>query len=164
SASVPALRITTLAVREGHIHFEDRSRLRSAPFTSILAPIEFTLTDFRTAPDFQNAYNFEASTVAGEHFKWSGQFSVQPLGSAGQFAITNLKAATIAAYAGDAIDFDLRSGSLDFEGSYRVALADKVRLKIDLPSSRLRDVSIAPRKIEAPVPWIRLPIVEISQT
>src|SRR4051812_35254930 len=51
---VPALRVETLAVRDGHVAVEDRDRLRSAPFTTTLAPIEFTLTDFRTTPNFQN--------------------------------------------------------------------------------------------------------------
>src|SRR5262249_42379503 len=89
TAPLPPVRIATLSVRDGHIGFQDRDRLRSAPFTTTLAPIEFTLTDFRTSPDFQNAYSFEATTLAGEHLGWSGQFSIQPLGSTGRFQITS---------------------------------------------------------------------------
>jgi uncharacterized protein involved in outer membrane biogenesis len=84
-ASVPAVRIGTLAVHAGRVAFDDQSRGR--PFNATLTPIEFTLTDFRTAPDFQNVYQFAASTLAGERLTWSGQFSVQPLGSTGKFAI-----------------------------------------------------------------------------
>ena len=164
ATNVPALRIATLSVIDGNIGFEDRNRFRSAPFTTTLAPIEFTLSDFRTAPSFQNEYNFDASTLAGEHFTWSGQFSVQPLGSNGHFAIANLKAATIAAYFGDVLPFELRSGSLDFEGKYRVAMSDKLHLNVDLPISRARNFGIAPRGDEASSPWIVLPAVDISQT
>ena len=94
-AGVPALRIGTLAVHSGRVALDDESRGR--PFNATLTPIEFTLTDFRTAPDFQNVYQFAASTLAGERLTWSGQFSVQPLGSTGKFAINALKAATITA-------------------------------------------------------------------
>src|SRR5712671_6601493 len=110
-----------LSVHDGRVGLEDHSRPKA--FATTLMPIEFTLTDFRTAPNFQNAYSFEASTLAGERFTWSGQFSVQPLGSTGQFAITDFKAATIAAYLQDALPFELPSGALDLQGEYRVALS-----------------------------------------
>src|SRR5262249_32380689 len=134
------------------------------PFTTTLAPIEFTLTDFRTTPNFQNEYSFEASSMAGEHFTWSGQFSVQPLGSNGRFAIANLRAATIAGYLGNALPFDVRSGSLDFQGKYRVALSNNLHVNVDLPISSVRNLGIAPRGIETTEPWINLPDVDISQT
>jgi uncharacterized protein involved in outer membrane biogenesis len=160
---VPALRIATLAVREGHIGFEDHSRLRGTPFSTTLAPIEFTLTDFRTTPDFQSAYNFEGSTTAGEHLRWSGQLSIQPLGSTGRFAIANLKATTIAAYFGDALEFNLRSGSIDVQGEYRVAVADKLRLNLDLPQARLHDLTIAPKGADAATTWVTLPAADFSR-
>jgi uncharacterized protein involved in outer membrane biogenesis len=161
-AGLPAIRIETLSVRDGRVGLEDRTRAK--PFATTLMPIAFTLTDFRTAPNFQNVYSFEASTVAGEHLKWSGQFSVQPLGSAGKFSVADFKAATIAAYLQDALPFDLPSGALDLEGEYRVALANTFGLTIDLPALKLRDVALAPKGIDGAMPWISLPAVEISRT
>ena len=52
-AGIPAVRIGTFAVHDGRVALEDRTHAR--PFNATLTPIEFTLTDFRTAPDFQNA-------------------------------------------------------------------------------------------------------------
>ena len=161
-AGLPAIRIETLSVRDGRIGLEDRTRAK--PFATTLMPIAFTLTDFRTAPNFQNVYSFEASTVAGEHLKWSGQFSVQPLGSAGKFSVADFKAATISAYLQDALPFDLPSGALDVEGEYRVAFANTFGLTIDLPTLKLRDVALAPKGIDGVTPWISLPAVEISRT
>jgi hypothetical protein len=161
---IPALRIATLAVRDGHIGFQDRDRLRSKPFTTTLEPIEFTLTDFRTSPDFQNTYSFEATTLAGEHLAWSGEFSIQPLGSTGRFQIGNLKATTVASYLGDSLSFDLRSGSLDVQGDYRASLGDKLLLNVDLPTSKLHDVAIGPKGAKESGPWISLPAVEMTQT
>jgi uncharacterized protein involved in outer membrane biogenesis len=160
-SGVPAIRIATLSVHDGRVGLEDHSRAK--PFATALMPIEFTLTDFRTAPNFQNTYSFEASTVAGERLTWSGQFAVQPLGSAGRFAVTDFKAATIAAYLQDALPFDLPSGALDLEGEYRVALADKVGLTIDLPTLKLRDIALAPKDVAGAQPWISSPAVEISR-
>ena len=88
---------------------------------------------------------------------------MQPLGSAGRFAITDFKAATIAAYLQDALPFDLPSGALDLEGEYRVALADKFGLTVDLPTLKLRDIALAPKDVAGAMPWISLPAVEISR-
>jgi uncharacterized protein involved in outer membrane biogenesis len=160
-SGVPAIRIATLSVHDGRINFEDRSRTK--PFATTLMPIAFTLTDFRTAPNFQNAYSFEAATLAGERFTWSGQFSLRPLGSAGRFSITDFKAVTIAAYLQDALPFDLPSGVLDLQGEYRVALADKIGLAVDLPTLKLRDIALAPKNVAGGIPWISSPTVEISR-
>ena len=161
---IPPVRIATLSVRDGHIGFQDHDRLRSTPFTTTLAPIEFTLTDFRTSPDFQNAYSFEATTLAGEHVAWSGQFSIQPLGSSGRFQIGSLKATTITSYLGDSLSFDLRSGSLDLQGDYRASLGDKLLLNVGLPTSKLHDVVIGPKGAKESAPWISLPAVELTRT
>ncbi len=162
TSGMPAVRIGTFSVRDGRIAVEDRSR--GKPFTATLTPIEFTLTDFRTAPDFQNVYRFEGSTLAGERLTWSGQFSVQPLGSTGRFAVATLKAATIADYLQDALPFDLPSGSLDLEGNYRATVAANLGLEIDLPTLKLRDFGIAPKGVAGAQPWISLPSVEIAGT
>jgi uncharacterized protein involved in outer membrane biogenesis len=161
---IPPVRIATLSVRDGHIGFQDRDRLRSMPFTTTLAPIEFTLTEFRTSPDFQNAYSFEATTLAGEHLAWSGQFSIQPFGSIGHFQIGSLKATTIGSFLRDALSFDLQSGSLDVQGDYRAFLGDKLLLNIDLPTSKLHDVAIGPKGAKDSTPWISLPSVELTRT
>jgi hypothetical protein len=163
-ARVPPVRIGTLSVRDGHIGFQDRDRLRSAPFVTTLAPIEFTLTDFRTSPDFQNAYSFEATTLAGEHLGWSGQFSIQPLGSTGRFQIGSLKATTIGSYLGDSLNFDLRSGSFDVQGDYRASFGDKLLLNIDLPTAKLHELEIAPKGAKESAPWMSLPAVELTHT
>jgi uncharacterized protein involved in outer membrane biogenesis len=159
-ASVPAIRIATLAVHDGRVGLEDGSRGR--PFATTLTPIEFTLNDFRTAPNFKNEYRFEAATTAGERLEWSGQFSVQPLGSTGKFAVGALKAATIASYLQDALPFLLASGSLDLEGQYRATLADTMGLAVDLPTLKVHDVAIAPREGGDQTPWITLPETTLS--
>ena len=161
-AGVPAVRIGTLAVNAGRITFDDESRGR--PFNATLTPIEFTLTDFRTAPDFQNVYQFAASTLVGERLTWSGQFSVQPLGSTGRFAINTLKAATIAAYLQDALPFDLPSGTIDLEGEYVATVAANFDIVTKLPTLKLSDFAIAPKGIDGAPTWVTLPAVQVTNT
>ena len=161
-AAVPAVRIGTLAVHAGRVALDDESRGR--PFNATLTPIEFTLTDFRTAPDFQNVYQFAASTLAGERLTWSGQFSVQPLGSTGKFAINALKAATITDYLQDALPFDVPSGSVDLEGEYVATVAANFDVVVKLPTLKLSDFAIAPKGIDGSPRWVTLPAVQVSNT
>lgn len=177
----PALRIGLFSVNQGQVHFEDRSR--GEPFTATLSPIEFSLTDFRTQRQFENRYKFSAATSAGEQLDWAGEFSVQPLGSSGEIAITGLKASTIAAYLEDALPFALTSGSLDLQANYRVVAAADTGLSLTLPSLKVHALAIAPKggpaaaasasasadmesadKGSAGAPWIQLPEVDVANT
>ncbi|MFI4866543.1 MAG: DUF748 domain-containing protein [Steroidobacterales bacterium] len=164
STSVPALRLGAVTVNRGQVHFEDRSR--GQPFTTTLSPIEFALTDFRTQPQFENRYRFSAATSAGEQLDWSGQFSVRPLGSNGEFAITALKAATIASYFEDSLPFALNSGSIDLHGDYRLIASGETKLSLTLPGIKVHALAIAPKGAPAGDggPWIQLPEVEVADT
>ena len=165
---MPALRIGSLTVSRGQVHFEDRTR--SQPFTATLSPIEFALTDFRTQPQFENRYRFSAATSAGEQLDWSGEFSVRPLGSTGDFAITALKAATIASYLEDSLPFAMSSGSIDLHGNYRVVASGETSLALTLPSLKVHALAIAPKgrpaadQETAATPWIQLPEVDVADT
>jgi hypothetical protein len=161
---MPAVRILAFTVHSGSLRFEDRSRER--PFTAALAPIEFALTDFRTAPAFENRYRFSATTNAQEHLDWSGQFALQPLGSNGEFRITALKAATIAAYLQDALPFAISSGSIDLAGAYRYTTGTHGGLALQLPSLKLHALAIGPRAgaTAGEPPWIALPELDVSDT
>jgi len=170
STSVPALRLGSFIVTRGQVHFEDRSR--GQPFTATLTPIEFALTDFRTQPEFENRYRFSASTSAGEQLDWSGQFSVRPLGSNGEFSISALKAATIASYLANSLPFALTSGSIDLHGDYRLVASGKTNVSLTLPSVKVHALAIAPKGTPAlaPVaaaaasPWIELPELDVADT
>lgn len=160
SNGILALRIGTFAVREGRLALEDASR--AIPFATTLTPIAFTLSDFRTQPDFQNTYSFQAATTAGERLSWSGQFSVQPFGSAGKFSVGALNASTIASYLQDALPFLLTSGSLDLDGDYSVTVAEELGLSLQIPAVKLHQFGITPRGEAPEAPWISLPESTIS--
>jgi hypothetical protein len=163
--SMPALRIKALGVHGGSVQFEDQSR--GEPFSTTLKPIEFDLSDFRTAPKFENKYRFSAQSAAGERLDWAGQFTVQPLGSSGEFTISQLKALTIADYLQDALPFALLSGSLDIQGNYQFAATPATALALTLPSIKVHSLGIAPAEVHkgpAASPWISLPELDIDDT
>lgn len=166
-AALPALRINSLSVLQGQLLYEDRSRGR--PFTATLSPIEFSLRDFRTQPRFQNRYRFSAATKADEQLAWSGQFSLRPLGSAGEFALTGLKAATIVAYLENVLPFEMPKGSFDVQGAYRWVASADADLSLTLPSLKVHELAIAPKAqaregAAATAPWIELPELDIADT
>jgi hypothetical protein len=163
--SLPALRIKALGVHGGSVQFEDQSR--GEPFSTTLKPIEFDLSDFRTAPKFENKYRFSAQSAAGERLDWAGQFTVQPLGSSGEFTISQLKALTIADYLQDALPFALLSGSLDIQGNYQFAATPATVLALTLPSIKVHSLGIAPAEVQkgpAASPWISLPELDVEDT
>src|ERR1035441_8067001 len=162
STALPALRIAALGVHGGRVHFQDLSR--GEPFSATLTPIEFDLTDFRTAPKFENKYRFSAQSSVAERLDWAGQFTVRPLGSTGEFTVTALKASTIADYLQNALPFALTSGSLDVQGNYQFVATPASALSLTLPSIKVHTLGIAPRKTGAEAPWITLPELDVANT
>ena len=141
SGPLPDIRIATLAVEAGRVGFEDRSRPQ--PFATELKPIEFALSRFRTQPGYENDYRFSASSKAGETLAWRGRFTVQPLGSEGEFSMKNLLATTLGDYLQQRLPLRLAGGALDLEGRYRFALQPALELSLDLPTLRLREFAVS---------------------
>ena len=155
--------IGRLAVLDGRLGFQDRSR--SQPFAATLSPIEFSLEDFRTDVGHRNAYTFAGTTAAGEKLEWSGAFTVQPLGSSGEFSVRDLQLATLDSYLGDALRVKLASGTAELAGGYRFEL-EPLSLELTLPALKVRDLSLAERtgaaKAPVTVPGIDLQDVAVS--
>ncbi|HEX4025909.1 MAG TPA: DUF748 domain-containing protein [Steroidobacteraceae bacterium] len=170
SSSWPRMRIGTLSLLDGSVRFEDRSR--GTPFTATLAPIQFSLNDFRTAPGSRSRYSFSARTNDGAQLRWSGTVSVRPVGSDGQFAITGVKVSTITAYLGHAMPVALRGGSADLRGDYHFTAARGSDLSLNLADFRIRGLQIDPKDsatggaaaAASAAPWISLPDVDIAGT
>lgn len=159
--ALPRVRIGRLDIRDGRIGFTDNTHAQ--PFTAVVAPIKFALTDFKTDANHENAYDFSGTTVAGERLEWVGAFTVQPLGSSGRFRVQDLKAATIDSYAKDRLPFQLASGNATLAGNYRFAMTPALGFEATLPLLQVRDLSVKERKAKtAPVKLPELDIHEIA--
>lgn len=139
-STIPNLLIGELAIREGRVGIEDRSR--PEPFALELRPLEFALRDFRTAQGHGNVYAFSAAASTGERIEWSGDFTVQPLGSKGRFAVQNAQASTATAYLQDQLPVRLLSGVAETAGEYQLSLDPTLALDVNLPLLSVRELSL----------------------
>ena len=143
--------IGRLAVVDGRIGFQDQTHAH--PFSAALAPIRFSLTDFRTDVGHSNAYSFSGATRAAEKVEWAGAFTVQPLGSSGTFAVTDLRLATLDAYLEDNLPLKLASGTAQLRGSYQFDL-QPLSLEVGLPSVNVRELALAERGATSAAPVV----------
>jgi uncharacterized protein involved in outer membrane biogenesis len=150
--------IGRLAVVDGRIGFQDQTHTR--PFSAALAPIRFSLTDFRTDVGHRNAYSFSGATRAAEKVEWAGTFTVQPLGSSGTFGVTDLRLATLDAYLEDNLPLKLASGMVQLRGSYQFDL-QPLSLELTLPSVNVRELSLAERGATAAAPVV-IPQIDLD--
>jgi uncharacterized protein involved in outer membrane biogenesis len=147
---LPRIRIGRLAVNDGRVDFEDRTRPQ--PFTATLSPIRFALDDFQTDLNHENAYDFAARSSAGESLAWSGSFTAQPLGSHGQFTVGQLQAQTIDKYLqGRQLPVRLVDGTLSFAGTYQLALHPALALNIGLPEVTFENFAVAEQAESPPI-------------
>ncbi|MGQ0697061.1 MAG: DUF748 domain-containing protein [Panacagrimonas sp.] len=137
---VPSVRIGDLVIENGRIGIEDRSR--PEPFSLALSPIEFSLKDFRTELGHGNAYLLKGTATTGEEIEWTGDFTVQPLGSSGQFALRKLQASTLVSYLQTQLPVRLVSGVAELSGDYRLALDPSLSLDVHLPAIRLKELAL----------------------
>jgi hypothetical protein len=151
--------IGSLKVTGARVEIADNSRKK--PFRTVVGPVSFTLTEFRTAGDRGAPYHFEAVTEAGERFAWTGTLSTDPVSSVGEFGVENLDLPKYAPYTDPAANADITAGKLTIHGHYEVKLAAGNRvLKLTEGGLSLRGLRIAKRGNSQPA--IELAALEIT--
>jgi hypothetical protein len=156
---IPALRIGSFKVAQGFLSFDDRRR--PSDFATRLEPINFELHNFTTGVD-GGRFTFTGASKLGERVEWHGHLAVQPIESDGEFQIAGLQAHTIWAYLEDQLNFQVNSGNIDVNATYKVALKDDVDLKVDVSKVALTDLVVRPKNSD--VDWINVPQLTLSGT
>ena len=137
----PAIRIDDLAVDQGHIFYADESQPGHPQ--AVLAPVTFTLKDFRTKSDKGSAFTLAAQSRDGEQFNWRGNLSIAPIASQGRLAITTLKAGTIQRFMGALLPITLTGGQIGLQADYDFSYgATGMRLNLSLPDLTLTGLSL----------------------
>lgn len=95
----------------------------STPFRRLIGPIQIVLTEFHTDPNNKNPYSFTGTTDSGEKLSWSGQFSLDPLQSAGDLALEGLSIPKYSPLFQDLVKFEVKDGIVDGSMSYRFSMA-----------------------------------------
>lgn len=156
---IPALRIGSFKVSQGFLSFDDRRR--PSDFATRLEPINFELQNFTTGVD-GGRFTFSGMSKLGERIEWHGHLAVQPIESDGEFQIAGLQAHTIWEYLEDQLNFQVNSGKIDVNATYKFALKDDVDLTVDVSKVALTDLAVRPKNSD--VDWITVPQLTLSGT
>ena len=153
------LRVAKMVVTGAQLDFADHSR--SQEFVTHLGPVNFAVIQFYTSPNRDAPYEFTAETESGEKLRWAGTFSVNPVASEGELAISGIQPAKYAPYYRDLVRFDVLGGSLDMSGRYKIALGDAAPLAV-LSDGRVHLTAFKMASRGSTAPLLELRDFEIS--
>ncbi len=154
-----ALHLGRLAVANARVDFADRSRAR--PFATVLGPVSFTLTEFRTVTERGAPFHFAAVTEAGEKFEWTGSLVAAPFSSKGRLALEQINLPKYAAYYADRFGAELTGGRLSVRTDYEVGLNDKLHTaRLTNGAVQLRGLTLAERSSNETV--LDLPALDVT--
>jgi uncharacterized protein involved in outer membrane biogenesis len=142
---IPAVRIHSFKVSQGLVTFDDRAH--PSDFATRLEPIDFELKEFTTGVD-GGLFTFTGASKLGEKVEWHGHVSVQPIESDGEFQIDGLQAHTLWEYMADRLAFQINSGKIDLNATYKFSYKDQVDLQADLSKISLTDLTVRPKGSE----------------
>ncbi|MEO6874519.1 MAG: DUF748 domain-containing protein [Opitutaceae bacterium] len=153
------IRVDRLAVAQARAEFTDLTR--PDPFHTVVGPLTFVLTNFRTAGSNGAPYHFEAVTESGEKLSWTGSLAVDPVASKGEFAVENLILKKYTPYFEEVFHGILTEGKLTVRGRYEAALKDtKITLKMSDGAVHLRDLRVS--EIPAGPSVVELPKLDVT--
>jgi hypothetical protein len=156
---IPAVRIHSFKVSQGLVTFDDRTH--PSDFATRLEPIDFELKEFTTGVD-GGLFTFTGASKLGEKVEWHGHVSVQPIESDGEFQVDGLQAHTLWEYMADRLAFQINSGKIDLNATYKFSYKDQVDLQADLSKVSLTDLTVRPKGSEED--WVTVPELLVSGT
>lgn len=139
------VRIDRLDVANAQVTFRDVSRAEE--FKTVIGPMNFALTKFRTEGSGGAPYRFEATTEAGERFAWMGTLGADPVRSIGDWQVEKLRLAKYAPYLSDRMQAVVAEGELTASGSYELSLAPSDRrVRLSEGALALKGLRVLERK------------------
>ncbi len=133
------VRIARLQVAGARVDLADASRAR--PFATVLGPLTFDLTGFRTVSERGAPYRFEAATEAGEKLAWSGTLRAEPFQSVGELSLEHIALPKYAPYYSELMQAELIAGKLSVRGRYEI---DQTKTR---PVLRIHDTMVQVRGV-----------------
>lgn len=158
---MPALEIGEFTLRDGQADLADHSRRLKPEKT--LAPINFSLRDFRTTAE-SGGFQLTATSQQGERFDWSGKLNLQPLSSSGSFKVAALQASSLYEFLSDELPMELSAGTIDLDGTYVFSAGDGSDTQLDLGLPRIQVAGLALRAKGQAQDWVRVPTAALENT
>ncbi len=113
----PVVTIDRLNLKEGVVHFSDRSN--SDSFATTINDVDLEVDNFGLNSDRTAAYRLALKTEADETVGLSGTASMAPLQVSGEIDVADVKVARYVPYYKDLFDFKTVEGRISLGGSYR---------------------------------------------
>ncbi|MEM7792630.1 MAG: DUF748 domain-containing protein, partial [Verrucomicrobiota bacterium] len=144
---IPKVRIDRLEVREGDVDFLDETT--GTPYAQKVESLSFTLEEFTTVVDRENAMHFTAVTETGASLTWNGIVTSQPITSMGSVEIAGLQLDHLSPYYEQFLRFDLKSAVFGMRFEYELNLSDPDHLfKLSEGIISLADVLCVPTDLQ----------------
>jgi hypothetical protein len=116
-SSPPRLYFERIQVANGNIHINDRSL--SPPAEIPIEPINLEITDLTTLPEKRGPHRIVARLPYDGILEWSGEISLNPMWSEGQFKLKNIHAKLAWNFLKERLKIEAPEGILGLEGLYR---------------------------------------------
>jgi uncharacterized protein involved in outer membrane biogenesis len=117
--SVPRINIFELMITNGFVRLQDQTR--QPAFHTEYRPINLVLKQFSTRPGIATPYSFRAQSDAGRSVAWTGDVSVQPLGSSGHLELSGIRISRYQPYFEDFTHAVVTNGLADIAIDYHFA-------------------------------------------
>jgi uncharacterized protein DUF748 len=146
----PRLLIRRTSITNGDISITDRSDATVA--RAAVDPFTFELHDISTLPDRKGEYTLSARLPAGATLSWRGSLSLQPIASAGEIAVKDLKVATLWNFLRDELAIEEPRGALSLGLRYDTRYVEGVlHAAANAISLRGADLALTPRGAQTPI-------------
>ncbi|HYP78876.1 MAG TPA: DUF748 domain-containing protein, partial [Steroidobacteraceae bacterium] len=150
SSGLPRLWVQLLQVTGGNVEYLVASRQQ--PLVKRIAPIDFSLRDFRTTSE-GGQFVLTARSTADEQFDWRGRFALAPqVVSEGEIRIGGLQVATLLDLLPDPPPVVVGSGQIDLSTRYKVSLGEEIALNLQVPTLAVTGLSVG--KAGGDADWI----------
>ncbi|QYM79692.1 DUF748 domain-containing protein [Horticoccus luteus] len=154
------VRIGRLQVTRAQVSVRDESRRQE--FTTLVGPVTFLVTGFRTGGRADSPYAFEATTEAGEKIAWRGTLTTAPFRSSGEFHLDDVLLPKYAPYYSASLGAVVEDGRVSVGGKYEADFgAGERKLAIAGATVAVRDLRIV--EPGATEPMLALPKVDATE-
>lgn len=164
-APLPRIDIRHLALTGAQADIADRRS--EPPFVSRIESFDLELNDISTLPDDSGRFRLTAKTAFGAQLEWTGEASLNPLGSRGHVDLRGIDLGKLAALLQPHLPPELGlappEGVASLDLDYRVGhAAGKLELKLDPITVKLAGLAL--RKPQAPgAPLLAVEAVELQR-
>ena len=137
----PRLYFKRIQLLNGHVHIRDRSQ--PTPAEIPIEPINLEITDLTTLPEKKGPHRIVAQLPHHGTLEWSGQISLQPIWSEGQFKLKNIHTKIAWDFLKETLKIETPEGILGLEGHYWFDYTTKTpRVKISDLNMQLDNLTL----------------------